>query len=161
MRLTHVALWTRDLDAAAAFWRRTFGAEVGDLYESRNRPGFRSRFVTLPGGGDIELMAGPWVEAAPPAERVGWDHIAISLGDEAAVDALAARTHRQELPLTRRNDSDQLDVSRRTARATTPVTLRRNGAPRELLDELASQHTTTRSAIVVAALTAATTNSGD
>ena len=42
MRLTHVALWTRDLDAAAAFWRRTFGAEVGGLYESRNRPGFRS-----------------------------------------------------------------------------------------------------------------------
>ena len=76
----------------------------------------------------------------------------------ASVIALAAQTHRQDLPLTRNDDSDQLDVSRRTARATTPVTLRLNGAQRELLDELASQHTTTRSAIVVAALTAATTN---
>lgn len=91
MRLAHVALWTRDLDAAAAFWTRTFDAEVGDLYESRNRPGFRSRFVRLKDGGAIELMAGPWVEAAAPAERVGWDHVAVSLGSEAAVDALADR----------------------------------------------------------------------
>jgi lactoylglutathione lyase len=91
MRLAHVALWTTDLDTAAAFWRRHFGAEVGDVYESRNRPGFRSRFVRLPDGGAIEMMAGSWVDVAPPAERAGWDHVAISLGDEAAVDALAAR----------------------------------------------------------------------
>ena len=91
MRLAHAALWTRDLDAVAAFWRRAFDAEVGDLYESRNRPGFRSRFIRLPDGGAIELMTGPWVEASPPAERVGWDHVAVSLGSEAAVDELAAR----------------------------------------------------------------------
>lgn len=91
MRLAHVALWTRDLDAAAAFWARTFDAEVGALYESRNRPGFCSRFVRLKDGGAIELMAGPWVEAVAPAERVSWDHIAVSLGSEAAVDALADR----------------------------------------------------------------------
>lgn len=91
MRLAHVALWTLDLDASAAFWQRTFDAEVGDLYESRNRPGFRSRFVRLVDGGAIELMAGPWVESVPPAEQTGWDHVAVSLGSEAAVDALAAR----------------------------------------------------------------------
>jgi lactoylglutathione lyase len=90
MRLAHVALWTLDLDAAAAFWRRYFDADVGDLYESRNRPGFRSRFVSLPDGGAIELMAGPWVAAVAPDERVGWDHVAVSLGSKAAVDALAA-----------------------------------------------------------------------
>ena len=91
MRLAHVALWTLDLDAAAAFWARTFDAEVGNLYESRNRPGFRSRFVRLKDGGAIELMAGPWVEAVVPGERAGWDHVAVSLGSEAAVDALADR----------------------------------------------------------------------
>lgn len=91
MRLAHVALWTLDLDAAAAFWSDYFDAEVGDLYESRNRPGFRSRFVRLPGGGAIEVMTGPWVEAAPPVERAGWDHVAVSLGSETAVDALADR----------------------------------------------------------------------
>ncbi len=91
MRLAHVALWTLDLEAAATFWARLFGADVGGLYESRNRPGFRSRFVRLPGGGAIELMSGPWVEPTTPAERAGWDHVAISLGSEAAVDAMADR----------------------------------------------------------------------
>ena len=91
MRLAHVALWTSDLDAAAAFWTRYFDVEIGGVYESRNRPGFRSRFARLPDGGSIELMTGPWVEAAPPVERVGWDHLAISLGSKAAVDALAGR----------------------------------------------------------------------
>lgn len=105
MRLAHVALWTLDLDAAAAFWRRHFGAAVGDLYESRNRPGFRSRFIRLPDGGAIELMAGPWVEASSPAERAGWDHVAISLGSEATVDALAARC---------RAEGSLLSESRRT-----------------------------------------------
>lgn len=93
--LAHVALWTRDLDGAARFWRDYFGAEVGEPYRSKRRVGFVSRFVTLPGGGRIELMSGPWIEACGEAEaareRVGWDHIAVSLGSREAVDRLARR----------------------------------------------------------------------
>ena len=90
--MAHVALWTRDLDAASAFWRGHFGAEVGETYVSRRRAGFVSRFVRLPGGGPaIELMSGPWLGAPGPDEAPGWDHIAVSLGSAAAVDALAAR----------------------------------------------------------------------
>jgi hypothetical protein len=97
----------------------------------------------------------------PPALADWLSHEASRSGRTlASVIALVAQTHRQDLPIARSSDSEQLDVSRRTARATTPVTLRLNGAQRGLLDELASQHTTTRSAIVVAALTAATTNAG-
>ncbi len=92
MKIAHVALWTRDLDGAAAFWRDFFGAVVGERYESRRRPGFASHFVTLPGGGPtIELMAGPWVAGEPPTESMGWTHIAVSLGSPEAVDRLAAR----------------------------------------------------------------------
>ncbi|OCJ11334.1 bleomycin resistance protein [Rhizobium sp. AC27/96] len=92
MRIAHTALWTRDIDAAAAFWMKYFGATVGEPYRSQRRPGFISRFVHLPDGADqIELMTGPWLPADAQGERVGWDHIAISLGDEAAVDALAER----------------------------------------------------------------------
>jgi len=97
----------------------------------------------------------------PPALADWLSHEANRSGRTlASVIALVAQTHQQDLPVARDSDSEQLDVSRRTARATTPVTLRLNGAQRGLLDELASQHATTRSAIVVAALTAATRNAG-
>ena len=32
MRFAHAALWTRDLDAAAQFWEKYFGARVGEVY---------------------------------------------------------------------------------------------------------------------------------
>jgi len=92
MRIAHTALWTHDINAAAAFWVKYFGATVGEHYHSQRRAGFISRLVHLPAGPDqIELMTGPWLPADTHAERTGWDHIAISLGDRAAVDALADR----------------------------------------------------------------------
>ncbi|MDR5782991.1 VOC family protein [Caballeronia sp. LZ065] len=92
MKVAHVALWTRDLDGAAAFWREHFGAGIGERYHSRRRPGFVSCFVTLPGDGvQIELMTAPWLAEADLADHVGWDHLAIALGSRAAVDAMALR----------------------------------------------------------------------
>jgi lactoylglutathione lyase len=92
MKLAHVALWTRDLDGAAAFWETYFGAIVGAPYRSQRRPGFVSRFAELPGAATrIELMTAPWLEAAATQERPGWDHVAVSVGSAAAVDELAAR----------------------------------------------------------------------
>ena len=98
MTIAHVALWTRDLDAIAGFWSTFFGAEVGEVYESRRRPGFRSRFLTLGAGPTIEIMEGPWVAPGDPKEeRTGLAHVALSLGSEQAVDAMAARAEAQGL----------------------------------------------------------------
>lgn len=92
MKLAHIALWTRDLDAAAAFWQALFGATIGEPYSSQRRPGFVSRFVVLPGdAARVELMTGPWLEGRAGDERPGWDHVAISLGSTTAVDAMAER----------------------------------------------------------------------
>lgn len=92
MAIAHVALWTEDLDAAASFWRDYFDGDIGAPYHSQRRQGFVSRFVTLPGGGPkIELMTIGGMAQAPGREHPGWDHIAVSLGDAAAVDRLAAR----------------------------------------------------------------------
>lgn len=92
MIVSHVALWTRDLESIARFWSSFFGAAVGEIYESRRRPGFRSRFLTLGNGPTIEIMEGPWVAPGDPAEveRAGFAHVALSLGSEQAVDAMAA-----------------------------------------------------------------------
>ncbi len=93
MKLAHVALWCRDLDRAAAFWVEHFGAQAGERYASTRRPGFISRFVKFDEGATLELMSIPGLEAgaAEAAERVGWAHVAVALGSQEAVDALAAR----------------------------------------------------------------------
>lgn len=90
-RLAHIALWTRDIERLCAYWHRVFGAEIGPLYESRNRPGYQSRFLRFGTGAEIEVMSGPWVDPPGGAEAQGYAHVAISLGSEDAVDALAAR----------------------------------------------------------------------
>jgi lactoylglutathione lyase len=91
MKIAHVALWTADLDGLCHFWAETFGAAVGDLYESARRPGFCSRFLTLKGGPTIEVMQGPWITRRVVEERQGYAHLALSLGSREAVDAMAAQ----------------------------------------------------------------------
>lgn len=97
MKLAHLAIWTQDLEAAAAFWRDHFDADVADRYDSRNRPGFASRFVKVPGNDTrIEIMEGPWV-TPHPGEACGWAHIAFSVGGTDQVDAIADRFRRKGL----------------------------------------------------------------
>ena len=87
--IAHAAIWTTDLNRMCAFWERVFGVTVGQLYESKNRVGFKSRFLSFPSGPTIEVMAGPWVTERERDETVGYAHLAISLGSQAAVDELA------------------------------------------------------------------------
>jgi uncharacterized protein GlcG (DUF336 family)/catechol 2,3-dioxygenase-like lactoylglutathione lyase family enzyme len=88
--LAHVALWTRDLDSAAKFWRRYFGATPSASYRSVRRLGFESIFVRLPQGPQIELMTGPWIgEGVKETERAGWAHVAISVGSKENVRSIA------------------------------------------------------------------------
>ena len=99
MQIAHVALWTQDLEQCANFWKSYFDCTIAEEYVSQNRHGFKSRFVKLPKGPAIELMCGPWLTAenAPTAEQVGWAHIAISLGSEESVRALAKQFERDGL----------------------------------------------------------------
>ncbi|SMB25083.1 Glyoxalase/bleomycin resistance protein/dioxygenase (fragment) [Serratia proteamaculans] len=59
MKIAHVALWTRDIDAQVAFWQRYFNGVAGELYVSKNRLGFVSRFVSLASGPTLEIMGLP------------------------------------------------------------------------------------------------------
>jgi lactoylglutathione lyase len=101
MKLAHIGIWTRDHNSAAALWRRYFQATVGEEYHSTRRVGFVSRFITIPGGAQIELMTSPWLENRTMDEQIGWDHVAISLGSRIAVDELAARCEADGLLLAK------------------------------------------------------------
>ncbi len=92
MKIAHVALWTRDLEEQKAFWRHFFAAESNDLYISKNRPGFRSYFVSLAEGPTIELMSLDGLESGPHGKEVtGWAHLAITVGSRQRVDEMVRK----------------------------------------------------------------------
>jgi lactoylglutathione lyase len=67
-----------------------FGVKVDPLYTSRNKPGFSSRFIRFASGPAFEIMTGPWIKPDNYSERVGYAHIAISVGTVDEVDRLAS-----------------------------------------------------------------------
>lgn len=104
-RIEHVALWARDIDTVAAFYARWFDARVGERYENP-RKGFASRFLEFAAGARLEVMGRNDITARAAGEQLGLAHLAIVVGDEAAVDALAARFRVAGVPV--------LDGPRRT-----------------------------------------------
>ena len=89
VKIAHAALWTTDIERLCSFWARLFGVSVGDLYVSKNRQGFKSRFMKFKEGPTIEVMTGPWVTEQAPHEAIGYAHLAISVGSKEEVDRLA------------------------------------------------------------------------
>ena len=105
VRLEHVGLWVRDLDGVAAFYAKYFAASIGARYQNP-RKGFESRFLEFGGGARLEIMRRGDVGARQSAEQLGLAHVALTVGDEATVDALAARLKSDGFPI--------LDGPRRT-----------------------------------------------
>jgi lactoylglutathione lyase len=93
MRIEHVALWTHDLEALRRFYEVYFGAVASGRYVNE-RTEFQSYFLAFASGSRLEIMQSPRVplEAVDPlVPRRGFIHIALVVGDTAAVDALTAR----------------------------------------------------------------------
>lgn len=90
VRIEHIGVWVADLDTVAAFYSKYFGARVGELYENP-RKGFRSRFLTFDSGARLEIMTRENVTERAHTELLGIAHVALCVGEEATVDALAAR----------------------------------------------------------------------
>lgn len=97
MHITHVALWTPDLERARGFYERWFGARAGEKYRSATRP-FESYFLSFPDGARLELMTAPDVGGTPA--KAGWAHIAIAVGSKETVDALTAAMRAAGVPVT-------------------------------------------------------------
>jgi lactoylglutathione lyase len=96
MKLEHVAIYTKDLDALRAFYTKYFQATSNDLYVNP-RKGFRSYFLSFAGGARLELMQMDSVPVSlndPIAQATGIIHIAFSVGSRSDVDRLAERLRR-------------------------------------------------------------------
>jgi lactoylglutathione lyase len=84
----HLAVWVSDLERARAFYADALGGRCGPAYHNP-RTGFRSYFVAFGESARLELMTRADVG---PADRTnvttGYAHMALSVGSEAAVDAM-------------------------------------------------------------------------
>lgn len=91
MRVSHVAVWVRDLEGMKSFYERNFGAVSNEKYENKAK-GFESYFLTFSDGSRLEIMRRKDIvnaaNAGEPTERIGFAHLALSCGSEDEVDRL-------------------------------------------------------------------------
>ncbi|WP_461147424.1 VOC family protein [Spirosoma pulveris] len=91
MRIEHLAIWVRDLEKMRTFYETYFLASSNDKYINVVK-GFSSYFLTFPSGGArLELMQMPGIPNSQNnalLQFTGIIHFALSVGSEAAVDAL-------------------------------------------------------------------------
>lgn len=93
MHITHLAIWANDLEGLKAFYERYFGARASATYRNAQKQ-FESCFLTFTTGARLELMHRPDIPGAAVrsgAESLGYAHLALSVGSEAAVDELTVR----------------------------------------------------------------------
>lgn len=94
MKLEHVAIWTRDLEAMRSFFETYFGAVAGNRYDNPST-GFSSYFLSFDSGSRLEIMTRSDLAGRPNVDMaVGLAHIAIALGSREAVDSLTSRLER-------------------------------------------------------------------
>jgi lactoylglutathione lyase len=91
MQIEHIAMYVNDLEAARDFFTEYLGGRSNSGYHNKNT-GFRSYFISFDGGARLELMNKPQVaDTDKAAERIGYAHIAFSVGSREKVDELTER----------------------------------------------------------------------
>ena len=93
MKIEHVAIYTKDLEALRSFYTKYFQATSNDLYVNPKK-GFSSYFLSFADGARLELMQ---MESIPDSlddpirQSTGIIHLAFSLGSRSAVDRMSER----------------------------------------------------------------------
>jgi lactoylglutathione lyase len=101
MQIEHIALWTSDLERSKRFYTSFFGAVAGDGYINHQK-GFESCFLSFTRGSRIEIMKSTTITPVvvePGAQRMGYTHIAISVGSKQLVDELTQQLLKEGFPI--------------------------------------------------------------
>ena len=88
MKIEHVALFCRDLEAMRQFFLDYFEAVSNEQYHNP-RTGLRTYLLTFPNGGArLEVMSRPdTIEADPSKPHIGFIHVSFAVGSKEEVDA--------------------------------------------------------------------------
>ncbi len=90
MKIEHVAIWVKDLEEMKKFYTTYFEGTANSKYRNIEKK-FESYFLSFKEGARIELMRKAGVDKPDSNDRIGWAHLAISLGSEEAVNELTER----------------------------------------------------------------------
>ena len=91
MRIEHIAMYVKDLEATKEFFCKYFDAVSNEVYYN-DRTEFHSYFLSFEDGARLEIMNRPELEEGnTSALRTGYIHIAFSVGNKKKVDELTAR----------------------------------------------------------------------
>jgi lactoylglutathione lyase len=91
MTITHIAIWTKDLELMKDFYIRYFGGISNEKYINPIKK-FESYFIHFEGGAKLELMRKESMfKPSEKAEQLGIAHIAFTLGSTDAVFSLTER----------------------------------------------------------------------
>jgi len=91
MKIAHVALFVKDLEAVKEYYVRYFDAIPNGKYRNEIT-GLQTYFLKLDGGASVEIMSRPGVpEGNREMEQTGLSHIAFCAGSREAVDSLTER----------------------------------------------------------------------
>ncbi|MCI8857778.1 MAG: glyoxalase [Clostridiaceae bacterium] len=91
MKIEHIALYVQDLEGAKDFFVKYFDASPNDKYHNP-KTGFSSYFLTFDDGARLEIMYLSEIQESENTHaRMGYIHIAFSVGSREKVDALTNR----------------------------------------------------------------------
>ncbi|HKJ41607.1 MAG TPA: VOC family protein [Sunxiuqinia sp.] len=90
MRISHVAIWTYDLEGMRNFYIHYFDASSGEAYFNHTKD-FQSYMITFSGDCSLELMQMPGIAKSknnPQKEFSGIIHFGISVGSRQKVNEM-------------------------------------------------------------------------
>ena len=89
MRIEHIAMYVVDLERTKDFFVKYFNAVPNNMYHNK-KTDFRSYFLSFDEGTRLEIMNKPQVNNIKDTNRMGYAHIAFSLGSAENVNRLTA-----------------------------------------------------------------------
>ena len=100
MKIEHIAIWVRNLEAMKKFYTHYFGMIPNDKYENKVK-NFTSYFLSFSQGARLELMHRPDISKNPEnrANTFGLTHLAISLGSVEKVNALTEKMRNEGIQI--------------------------------------------------------------
>lgn len=102
MNISHIALYTNDIERTREFYLKYFGGVSGVKYRN-NLTGFSSYFIRFDGGTSLEIMNLPGLASHSPHEgeaSCGWAHLAFRVESRERVCELCETLRRDGITVS-------------------------------------------------------------